>query len=163
MFSATVRCPSTGLRMSGLGGWFDGFTTILRLAQDERTGGSGIGLGRDFRPLAPLGVTEGGRGGGSEGFIPPSAGGSTGSPRSFDGLGTSGGCFMRPSVRPSTGFRMNGLEAGAWLGGLATILRLAQDERTGCKKVWGACRAGRGERGREVGGRLRALGKGGVV
>ena len=41
-------------------------SVALRLAQDERTGGVGIGWGGDFRPLAPLGVTEGGRGDGGD-------------------------------------------------------------------------------------------------
>ena len=94
VFCATVSVgPSTGLR------------TILRRAQDERTGGLGCVLGREFRPLAPLGVTEGGSE--SQAVSVRDLGGR------FDGLTTilqraqheSGGCFVRPYVCLSTRFR----------------------------------------------------------
>ena len=78
VFSATVRWSFDVLRTNGLGvgGGSAGLAMnrgVLRAtvrwpfdgAQDERTGGLGwlgIVVGRGFRPLAALGVTEGGRG-----------------------------------------------------------------------------------------------------
>ena len=136
MFSAAVRWPSTWLR------------TMVRQAHHEREIFKVRGLSGTWGWLS----WPGGPGGGFwglglclsivmvesrhrkwQGAIVSDlcgAGCLVGLLRSFDGVGDEGG-LVRPPVRPSTGLRMNGLEASGWLGGLATILRLAQDERTG--------------------------------
>ena len=126
--------PSTWLRTSGLavGGWFGGLTMNGRFLRCWDFWGLSGTWGWLSWPVGPGGgfwglglclsiVMVESRHRKWQGAIVSDlcgAGCLVGLLRSFDGVGDEGtGCFVRPSVRPSTGLRMNGLAASGWVVG----------------------------------------------